>query len=308
MASRGNEGEGIRVVAVLLLLLMLGVMGILADARELRPSLTVHDQPIEGGTVQVAQAVSTGPGWVVIYGDSDGAPGEIIGHVPVGDGVNTNVDVPVDVSLVTERLYAILHQDSATVTAFEYPQADLPVRVNGLTVMDSFLVIEAGMAAQQFEVTPPTPSISVDDQPLVNATVVISEAVSSGPGWIVILTDADGELGVPIGYAAVVPGVNTDVVVAVDAEQVTQSLHAMLATDEGVQGDFEFPDPDAPVTVNGEVVVARFDVTGGVDFVLPASGASVSRRVLALGALALGIGLVSLAIVSRGLASRNVPT
>lgn len=303
----GSQGEGVRVIAVLLLLLMLGMMGILADNREMRPSITVHDQAVDDGVVQVAQVFSTGPGWVTISRAGEDGPSEIIGRAAVGEGVGTNIDVPVDPSLVTEQLYATLHEDVGAVTAFEYPQADPPVLVNGLVVRDSFRVLEEELTAQeapQSPVVPLTPTLAVEDQPLVDGTVAIDEAVSLSPAWVVIHADAEGEPGPLIGRAPVVPGVNTDVVVGVDAQQVTPSLHAMLVNDEGVPGEFEFPGADAPIAVGGEVVAARFDIiTGGFDFVLPASGGL--RPTLPFGVLALGAGLAILLIVSRRRASRG---
>jgi hypothetical protein len=64
-------------------------------------------------------------------------------------------------------------------------------------------------------------------------------------------------------------GENPHVVVAIpDASKVTQKLYAMLHTDKGVVGKYEFPGADVPVQLNGQLVNPSFMITGG----LPAAG------------------------------------
>jgi plastocyanin len=109
----------------------------------------------------------------------------------------------------------------------------------------------------------------VSDQDIVEGTVTVSEVDSAGPGWIVIHADADGAPGPVIGHTAVENGANKDVVVEIDAANATQTLYAMLHTDAGTQGEYEFPGDDVPVKVNGQVVTPPFQVTGG----LPATSA-----------------------------------
>jgi heme/copper-type cytochrome/quinol oxidase subunit 2 len=106
-----------------------------------------------------------------------------------------------------------------------------------------------------------TPSVSVDNQGVVDARVVIAKVVSKGPGWIVIHTQASGKPGPVIGYSAVRDGVNLNVVVAVDTKKVTDNLYAMLHTDAGAVGVYEFPGPDAPVMAGGAMVNVPFSVS-----------------------------------------------
>ena len=59
-----------------------------------------------------------------------------------------------------------------------------------------------------------------------------------------------------------VDGENTDVVVAVDAAGVTPVLYAMLHTDAGTVGTYEFPGEDGPVSgADGNVITPAFNVT-----------------------------------------------
>jgi heme/copper-type cytochrome/quinol oxidase subunit 2 len=105
-----------------------------------------------------------------------------------------------------------------------------------------------------------TPSVSVDNQGVVDARVFITKVVSKGPGWLVVHTQADGKPGPVIGYSPVRDRVNLDVVVAVDTNRVTDNLYAMLHTDAGTVGVYEFPGPDFPVVAGGNMVNVPFAV------------------------------------------------
>lgn len=110
-----------------------------------------------------------------------------------------------------------------------------------------------------------TPSVTVEDQAIVDGTVTVASVVSDGPGWIVIHREEGGTFGAVIGFAPVVDGENTNVVVEIDVSQATETLFAMLHTDTGAEGEFEFPGGDPPVSVNGEIVSPPFQVTGGLE-------------------------------------------
>ncbi len=106
-----------------------------------------------------------------------------------------------------------------------------------------------------------TPSVTVEDQPIVDDTVTVAQAVSVGPGWIAIHADQDGAPGPVIGHSdALTEGVTSDIVIEIDADAATDTLYAMLHTDAGEVGTYEFPGPDGPVQVNGEVVTPDFNI------------------------------------------------
>lgn len=141
-----------------------------------------------------------------------------------------------------------------------------------------------------------TPSVTVSDQPIVDDTVTVDKVVSEGPGWIVIHAQADGKPGPVLGHTAVVDGENTNVVVELAAEGRTDTLYAMLHTDAGTVGTYEFPGDDGPVSVDGAVVTPAFNVTSEEAPTLPETGGVVTPwtniLLLALGALILGSGLI----------------
>lgn len=127
-----------RVLVAALTLLLVAGLSIVAVAQDATPSVTVSDQDVENGTVTIDSVVAAGPGWIVIHADQNGSPGPDIGFSPVEEGENTDVVVELDEAQVTDRLYAMLHDDLGVVGTYEFPGADLPVQVNGQVVTEPF--------------------------------------------------------------------------------------------------------------------------------------------------------------------------
>jgi len=120
------------------------------------------------------------------------------------------------------------------------------------------LVILFGVVGCQTVPDSGTPYVRVYDQVSAGETLTIEWVVSAGTGWIVIQAQHEGRPGPVIGYSAVASGVNRRVVVKVDAARTTGVLYAVLSTDAGRAGVFEFPDADVPVTVNGKAIAPLF--------------------------------------------------
>ena len=110
--------------------------------------------------------------------------------------------------------------------------------------------------------------------------------VSNGPGWLVVHAQKDGKTGPDIGHAALVDGLNKDVVVKLDPSGVTNVLYAMLHTDAGVVGTYEFPGADVPVSQSGNLVNKPFRIH-------PAAEAPVVGLEVAAQGLVAPIALVS---------------
>jgi plastocyanin len=107
-----------------------------------------------------------------------------------------------------------------------------------------------------------TPAVTVIDQEIVEDSVIIAEVVSDGPGWLVIHTQVDGKPGPILGYSAVSGGANSAVKVTIDTSSATETLYAMLHTDAGEIGTWEFPNgPDTPVMVGEQIVTPAFRVS-----------------------------------------------
>ena len=144
------------------------------------PSVTVADQAIVDGKVTIAQVVSASPGWLVVHAQKDGAPGLVIGYSPVKEGDNSDVVVLVDVANATSTLYAMLHTDAGTVGTYEFPGADIPVKVDGQVVTPAFAVTGglAAVATPRPTELPPTASPPVATPPASGgtATPAVGEA------------------------------------------------------------------------------------------------------------------------------------
>lgn len=217
------------------------------------PTVSIADQPLEAdGLLIVEQVITLAPGWVVVYADDDGAPGEILGFTPVPTGESNDVSIEIDPYLATPQLHLLLHADEGQPKEFDFPGPDDPFRNDEGPVGTTFAV-EIGVFV---------PGLSVADQDVdMSGQVVIDRAVSDGPGWIAIHTDRAGEPGPVIGQTPLQSGENANVTVSFNWQKATPQLHAVLYMDVGEVGLFEAPDPDRPVVVNGVPIRAAFNVT-----------------------------------------------
>ena len=102
------------------------------------------------------------------------------------------------------------------------------------------------------------PAVYVDEQQIKEYTVLIKGITATEPSWIVIHAELNGNPGPVIGYVSVKEGETNDVAVKIDSEKATDTLFAMLHSDKGTIGAYEFPGEDAPVTVDGKVINVGF--------------------------------------------------
>jgi hypothetical protein len=103
------------------------------------PSITVYNQKLQLNYYTVYRAFSDGPGWLVLYNDNKGKPGEIISETHIPDGVTYDVRLMGNDNRTTPVMYVILHADMGKIGVFEYPGPDEPVSVNGRLVISSFM-------------------------------------------------------------------------------------------------------------------------------------------------------------------------
>lgn len=233
-----------RISLILILLIALAVP-FTAMAQE-TPEVNVSDQVSLDGTVKIASVYSEVPGFIVIHQDNgEGSFGAVIGGHSVNAGWNFNIKVPIDASLATTTLYAMLHVDDNEMGVYEFGTvdgADGPVIVDGAPVAPAFNV-DLIRARNQF---------------VNEGTVTIANVTAQVDGFIVIHADMDGGFAAVIGSAPVTAGQNSDVVVEIDAASATNVLWPMLHVDTGVAGEYEFgavEGADGPVVVNGTVAV-----------------------------------------------------
>ena len=142
---------------------------------------------------------------------------------------------------------------------------DAYVTINGAGAPGSggVMMIPGLTATAEEAVMAAEPTVTVADQESDGASVTVAGVKAPEAGWMVIHADADGKPGPILGETAVPAGTTENVVVMLDAPlEGDATLWAMLHTDAGEAGVYEFPDgPDVPVTWAGSVVMAPFNVT-----------------------------------------------
>jgi len=109
-------------------------------------------------------------------------------------------------------------------------------------------------------------SVEVDDQTLAASDNVVVRSVSLvGAGFLVIHEAAGDSFGPVLGNTAVADGANADVAISLSRDLVDgETLYAMLHTDLGEVGVYEFPGADVPqVDANAAVIAPTFVVTVG---------------------------------------------
>ena len=108
----------------------------------------------------------------------------------------------------------------------------------------------------------PTGSVDVSDQAIVDGSINVATVSAGQDGWIVAHLDEGGKPGKVIGHTAVKTGDNKDVKIKLDEDvPVGGKLWPMLHIDAGVIGTYEFPGADAPVIVDGNIVMKQISVT-----------------------------------------------
>lgn len=100
-------------------------------------SVTFDDQDSDGRSVIVQQATLSDGGYLVIHGESDGAPGAVLGHSEyLEPGEHTTVQVTLDDPITsTQTLIAMAHTDDGD-QEYEFPDADGPYTADGKPVTD----------------------------------------------------------------------------------------------------------------------------------------------------------------------------
>jgi LPXTG-motif cell wall-anchored protein len=275
-------------------------------------SVEVSDQPIEDGAITVAKVTAGQDGWIVAHLDDGGKPGTVIGQTAVKAGDNTEVDIKLGQDVpVGGKLWPMLHIDAGTIGTYEFPGPDAPVIVGGNIVMKQITVTAAGGGGQ----AAPADAVDVSDQPVKDGGITVASVTATIDGWIVAHLDDGGKPGTVIGQTAVKAGENKNVVIKLGQDvPVGGKLWPMLHIDAGTIGTYEFPGPDAPVIVNGNIIMKQISVTaaaapapqptakpaaGGQPSNLPRTGGEDAPLGLLMGALALLLGGVLLALRVR---------
>ncbi|MEZ4657198.1 MAG: fasciclin domain-containing protein [Caldilineaceae bacterium] len=137
------------------------------------------------------------------------------------------------------------------------------------------LLISTLIGAVFAQTTSFTPEIFTVDQEAIDGAIRVVRVTASDAGFVVVHTDDNGKPGPVIGYAPVPAGVSANVIVPIDVEAATDTLHVMLHVDGGQAGVYEGPgDPDGPVRRGDAIVMHPFALTGAKTTVIGAATAA----------------------------------
>ena len=95
--------------------------------------ISVDNQSVSSGSVLVSMVDSLQPGWVAIFTDNNGQPGNLLGYAAVPAGTSSDVKVTIDSKAATDKMIAMLLIDAGKIGTFEYPGADTPVKNNNIS-------------------------------------------------------------------------------------------------------------------------------------------------------------------------------
>ena len=216
------------------------------------PSIKVETLSLtEDGRLTISDVVIPDAGWLVIYQDIDGEPGDLLGYEQLKSGENSQVTIIIPPRNATPTLIARLHEDAGTGGIFEYPGPDAPLNDGTDIVAEIF----------QVDIQLPIPSIDVADQIIASDGLVhIKEVFALEPGWLLIHDYKNDEVGPAIGQIPVKAGQNDELAFPVRWQIASTELLAVLYEDIEQPGGFD-KDADLPVLDGGSPVVAEFSVT-----------------------------------------------
>lgn len=88
----------------------------------------------------VEKIVSGDQGWVAIYADQHGMPGQVIGYRRIVPGIYRQLEVEIDLSNTSFVLYAMVHMDHGNREIFEFPGIDTPFLSENVQEPQSFRI------------------------------------------------------------------------------------------------------------------------------------------------------------------------
>jgi len=218
------------------------------------PTIAVADQVLtDEGQIEIMRAISTEVGWLVLYNQTEGELGDVLGATAVEPGLNTDLTITVDPLQAASTLVAMLHVDAGTLGEFEFPEGpDEPLRWETAVIASPFNL--------EFDLSRPV--IVVDDQDVrEDGLVTIESVLAPEAGWLLIHANEAGELGQVLGSAPLQAGRNENIQIHIPWREATPVLYAVIHQDAGRTQRLDYPGADTPLLVNDEPVIMSFTAT-----------------------------------------------
>jgi len=191
------------------------------DPDQISPSmgpadLVFREQRTEGAGVVFESVTMPDPGFVVLYTDEGGSPGEMIGTSAIlSAGVIANVPVSFFVPLEgAATVHAQIHIDMDRNEAFTYEPPDAFIDVPAVKANGEVAVVMATIGL----LPPVSPaSVTFGEQRIIGDAVTVASAELPSAGFVVIREDDQSAPGRILGVSDLLPaGTSTDIEVAFD--------------------------------------------------------------------------------------------
>lgn len=106
--------------------------------------MTSDNAMVDGMTLTLESVTSPQDGYLVVHAMEEGTYADPIGHAPLEEGENMNVEVELSQEVASgDSVIAMLHKDTGEMGTFEYPEtegADGPVLEGETPVMQEVMV------------------------------------------------------------------------------------------------------------------------------------------------------------------------
>jgi hypothetical protein len=234
--------------------------------------IVVEDQRIEGTVVIVESVTMPSAGWVVVREDVGGAPGEVIGISDIlREGVIARVPIPFFVPLADDTtIHVSVQIDIDRDGVFTYEPPNSLIDEIGTFANGSIASVTA-----RIELLPPLqPSEVVLEGQRTDGTVITgASVVLPAPGFVALMTDADGAPGAILTVTGLLPAGSTDDLTFTPSPSLRQtvSLFVVAWIDRDENGAFD-PEFDVmAVRIDGAIAQASVEIQ-----VVPLEPTSVS--------------------------------
>ena len=163
-----------------------------------------RDQMTDGAGVVLESVTLPSPGFVVLFSDESGSPGEVVGATQIiSAGVIANVPVsffvPIEASTV---VHAQIHIDMDRDEAFTYEPPDAFMDVPATSANGEVAAVAASITL----LPPISPAVvTFAEQRTAGDVIEVLSVELPAPGFVVIREDDQGEAGRILGVSALLP-------------------------------------------------------------------------------------------------------